>query len=69
MRIGIYGGTFNPIHNTHIEIAKTVLAQFDLDKVYFLVAGAPPHKDTAESIADINRLDMFLLPLRAKISY
>lgn len=66
MRIGIYGGTFNPIHNTHIEIAKAALAQFDLDRVYFLVAGAPPHKDTAESIADINRLDMVSIALEGE---
>ncbi len=58
MRIGIYGGTFNPIHNTHIEIAKAALAQFNLDRVNILVAGTPPHKNTAESIADTCRLDM-----------
>ena len=58
MRIGIYGGTFNPIHNTHIEIAKAALAQFQLDRVYFLVAGNPPHKDTAENIPDACRLEM-----------
>ena len=36
MRIGIYGGTFNPIHNTHIEIAEAAQTQFNLDIVYFL---------------------------------
>ncbi|MDC7278365.1 nicotinate (nicotinamide) nucleotide adenylyltransferase [Butyrivibrio fibrisolvens] len=63
MRIGIYGGTFNPIHNTHIEIAKAAFDQFKLDKVYLLVAGTPPHKDTAESIADTCRLDMVRLAI------
>ncbi|SFI02982.1 nicotinate-nucleotide adenylyltransferase [Pseudobutyrivibrio sp. OR37] len=57
-RIGVYGGTFNPIHNTHIEIAKAALEQYKLDKVYFLVAGTPPHKNTAETISDISRLEM-----------
>ena len=60
-RIGVYGGTFNPIHNSHIEIAKAALNQFKLDKVYFLVAGNPPHKETAKSISDINRLEMVRL--------
>ena len=62
-RIGVYGGTFNPIHNTHIEIAKAALNQFNLDKVYFLVAGNPPHKDTADTISDINRLEMVRLAI------
>ncbi len=64
MRIGIYGGTFNPIHNTHIEIAEAALAQFKLDTVYFLVAGTPPHKDTAETISDINRLEMVSIAVK-----
>ena len=64
MRIGIYGGTFNPIHNTHIEIAKAALKQFDLDRVYYLVAGNPPHKNTAEDIADMCRLDMVKLAIK-----
>ncbi|SHJ41497.1 nicotinate (nicotinamide) nucleotide adenylyltransferase [Pseudobutyrivibrio xylanivorans] len=64
MRIGIYGGTFNPIHNTHIEIAKAALNQYNLDKVYLLVAGTPPHKDTAESVADICRLEMVELAIQ-----
>ena len=63
MRIGIYGGTFNPIHNTHIDIAEAALKQFSLDKVYFLVAGNPPHKDTAETIPDACRLDMVKLAI------
>lgn len=58
MRIGIYGGTFNPIHKTHIEIAEAAKNQFKLDLVYFLVSGTPPHKDTNESVADLCRLDM-----------
>jgi len=63
-RIGVYGGTFNPIHNTHIEIAKAAMTQFKLDRVYFLVAGTPPHKNTAESISDIARLEMVKLAIK-----
>lgn len=65
-RIGVYGGTFNPIHKTHIEIAKAALNQFNLDIVYFLVAGAPPHKDTAEKISDINRLEMVRIAIKGQ---
>ena len=63
MRIGVYGGTFNPIHKTHIEIAKAARDQFKLDRVYFLVAGTPPHKNTAENIADSCRLEMVELAI------
>lgn len=44
MKIGIFGGTFNPIHNTHILIAMEAQKQLKLDKVIFVVACNPPHK-------------------------
>lgn len=43
-KIGILGGTFNPIHNGHIEIAKRAKAQIGLSRVLFLTSGNPPHK-------------------------
>jgi nicotinate-nucleotide adenylyltransferase len=43
-RIGILGGTFDPIHNTHLAIAQTAFKEASLDKVLFLVAASPPHK-------------------------
>ena len=64
MRIGIYGGTFNPIHNTHIEIAQAAKKQFDLDIVYFLISGTPPHKNTSETVADLCRYDMVRLAIQ-----
>lgn len=63
MRIGVYGGAFNPIHNTHIEIAKAAKEQFNLDLVYFLITGTPPHKNTTESVADLCRLEMVRLAI------
>ena len=44
MRIGILGGTFNPVHNTHLAIARAALAQFHLDRLLFIPAKTPPHK-------------------------
>jgi nicotinate-nucleotide adenylyltransferase len=44
MRIGILGGTFNPIHNGHIKIAETAKKKCSLESVILLPTGNPPHK-------------------------
>jgi nicotinate-nucleotide adenylyltransferase len=44
LRIGIIGGTFDPIHNGHLKIAEVSKQKFDLDKVIFVPAYCPPHK-------------------------
>lgn len=43
-RIGVFGGTFDPVHNTHLDIARTALDYAHLDKVLFVVSASPPHK-------------------------
>jgi len=50
-RIGIYGGTFDPVHNGHIEIARRVARNFDLDQLLIIPTSRPPHKDHG-SISD-----------------
>ena len=47
MRIGILGGTFDPIHNGHLMLAEKAYEQFGLDEIWFLPNGNPPHKDSA----------------------
>ncbi len=44
MRIGVYGGTFDPIHLGHLILAEACREACGLDRVWFMVAGAPPHK-------------------------
>ena len=44
MKIGIFGGTFNPPHNTHVDIVKTAKEQLALDEVLVVPCGDPPHK-------------------------
>ncbi len=44
MRLGLYGGTFDPIHLGHLILAETCREACRLDQVWFVVAGAPPHK-------------------------
>ena len=45
MRIGVYGGTFNPPHTGHIQAAKDASAQLELDLLIVVPAGTPPHKE------------------------
>lgn len=43
-RIGVLGGTFDPVHNTHLDMARAAVKAADLDRVLFVVAARPPHK-------------------------
>ena len=47
MKIGLLGGTFDPIHKGHLYIAKEVLKKLSLDKVIFVPANVPPNKENA----------------------
>ena len=44
-RVGLIGGTFDPIHNGHLLLAQFVREQISLDEVLFIPAADPPHKD------------------------
>lgn len=47
-RIGIYGGTFNPIHEGHLKAAREVARQLSLDRVIFVPSAEPPHKSAQQ---------------------
>ena len=51
MKIGIYGGTFDPPHLGHMEAARAALAQMNLDRLLIIPDREPPHKDLAEEAA------------------
>ena len=51
-KIGILGGTFNPIHNGHLMLAKEAYTQHNLDKVWIMVSPNPPHK-AGTTIVDV----------------
>lgn len=61
--LGVLGGTFDPVHNTHISIATAAMKQYNLSKILMMPVKAPTHK--AEAIADGNaRLDMVRLAIK-----
>lgn len=57
MRLGLYGGTFDPIHLGHLILAEACREACGLDRVWFVVAGAPPHKRGARTPVE-HRLEM-----------
>jgi len=62
-RIGLLGGTFNPIHNGHLYIAKEVQRQFALDRVLFIPSADPPHKQGAHLPDARHRAEMVRLAI------
>jgi nicotinate-nucleotide adenylyltransferase len=63
-RAAIYGGTFDPVHNGHLEVAGRVLKLFELDEVIFVPACVPPHKHRAGITSAFHRFAMLALATR-----
>lgn len=58
MRIAIFGGTFNPLHNGHALVGDVLSCEMKFDKVLFVPTGQPPHKIEQSTIPAKTRLDM-----------
>ena len=58
MKIGLLGGSFNPIHNGHLELAQTALDSFNLDKILFLPSGNHPLKKQSDILPVEIRYDL-----------
>ncbi|MBR1384442.1 MAG: nicotinate-nucleotide adenylyltransferase [Ruminococcus sp.] len=57
-RIGIFGGTFDPVHLGHRFLAEEAIKAASLDKLYVIPAGIPPHKQSSGMTSDEQRLEM-----------
>lgn len=70
MKIGIMGGTFDPVHNGHLILAEAALMQYHLDTVWFLPNGHPPHKqqNTIECTIE-DRIHMLELAIAKQPSF
>jgi nicotinate-nucleotide adenylyltransferase len=62
-RIGLYGGSFNPIHFGHLIVARSVAEQLSLDRMIFLPSAAPPHKPRADLVEPQHRAEMVALAI------
>lgn len=65
MKLGIFGGTFNPIHTGHVNLARRCAEALGLDEVLLIPTSMPPHKDGAAVADGRHRLEMCRLAVRA----
>lgn len=63
-KVGIMGGTFNPIHIGHLIMAENAYEQFHLDEVIFMPSKNPPHKQNMTIVSDEHRMNMVNLAIQ-----
>lgn len=69
VKIGIMGGTFDPIHYGHLLIAEVARHKFDLQKIIFIPTGSPPHKKVYQVSEANDRLKMVELAITENINF
>lgn len=57
-RIAMYGGSFNPIHNGHLQLAELFICELKLDMCLLMPTASPPHKSSAEIVSSYHRVNM-----------
>ena len=63
MRIGIFGGSFDPIHQGHLILAEACREQVELDQVWFMPCAVQPHKNSGARATDRQRVEMIELAI------
>ncbi len=58
MKIGIFGGTFNPVHNGHVKLVENFRKELSLDKVLVIPTAVPPHKEAENIVSGEDRMEM-----------
>lgn len=61
MNIGLFGGTFDPVHRGHLAVARAAVERCKLHKIYFAVANVPPHKQRQSHTPFMHRFAMMAL--------
>ena len=68
-RIGVFGGSFDPVHMGHLTIAQDAVEQLELDRLIFVPAAVPPHKQGRTLAEGRHRLAMLELATEANLSF
>lgn len=63
-RIGIMGGTFDPVHNGHLLLGKQAYEEYQLDEIWYMPSHIPPHKKDHTITAGTDRIEMLKLALK-----
>jgi nicotinate-nucleotide adenylyltransferase len=61
MNIGLFGGTFDPVHRGHMALARAALEQYKLHRIHFVAAHIPPHKQRQPLLPFVHRFAMLVL--------
>jgi len=69
MRIGLYFGSFNPIHNGHLAIANYMLEFTELEQIWFVVSPQNPFKQKRTLLPDYQRLELINLAIGENLNY
>jgi nicotinate-nucleotide adenylyltransferase len=69
MNIGLFGGTFDPVHRGHIAVAQTALEKYRLNRIYFVPANIPPHKQRQPLSPFLHRFAMLALATAAEKAF
>jgi nicotinate-nucleotide adenylyltransferase len=69
MRLGIFGGTFDPVHYGHLLLAECCREQLGLETVWFLPAAVPPHKQQRELTGGAQRIEMLELAIAGHTAF
>ncbi|MBE7010897.1 MAG: nicotinate (nicotinamide) nucleotide adenylyltransferase [Ruminococcaceae bacterium] len=64
MKTGLFGGTFDPIHNGHVKLAEFAKNRLELDRIIFVPSGDPPHKSDKKVTGKAHRLAMVQAALK-----
>jgi len=69
MRLGIFGGSFDPVHNGHLALARACQRQTALDEVWFMPTSVQPLKQRGPQATDAQRVDMLRLAIQSEPSW
>jgi nicotinate-nucleotide adenylyltransferase len=68
-KAGLFGGTFDPIHLGHLRAAEEIREELSLDRIIFIPAAIPPHKDKTHITPSRHRLEMLMLAVSDNHSF